>query len=83
MCYMFRPQDRQYYRYLCYRPKPTLKFSIVTGGGSSVSIATSIGMGTFFSERLLNYFYRCTVHLEDSLSITPTNALVYHVLISN
>ena len=27
------------------------------------------------------YFYRCTVHLEDSLSITPTNALVYHALI--
>ena len=27
------------------------------------------------------YFYRCTVHLEDSLIITPTNALVYHLLI--
>ena len=24
----------------------------------------------------LDYFYRCTVHFEDSLSITPTNALL-------
>ena len=27
------------------------------------------------------YFYRCTVHFEDSLNITPTNALLYHLLI--
>ena len=44
---MFRPQDGQYYLYLCYCHKPILKFSIVTGGGSSVSIDTAIGMETY------------------------------------
>ena len=53
MRYMFRPQDGQYYLYLCYRPKPTLKFSVVVGGGSSVSIDKGIRMETFFSERLV------------------------------
>ena len=27
-----------------------------------------------------HYFYRCTVHLEDSLSIKPTNAFVGVIL---
>ena len=30
---------------------------------------------------IVHYFYRCTVHFEDSLSITPTNAVLYHLLI--
>ena len=29
----------------------------------------------------ISYFYRCTVHLEDSLIITPTNALVSYFLV--
>ena len=38
-----------------------------------------------YNQRISNYiclfFYRCTVHLEDSLIITPTNAPVYNLLI--
>ena len=42
-----------------------------------ICVCTNTTEYTFFNF----YFYRCTVHLEDSLTITPTNAPVYHLLI--